>query len=503
MLIAIAVFSMSILLAQNNVEKVFALTVSQASVGNLGGSGLNMVYSSSLGRYVLNFGSGVIKTVNPSTHAVAQITLTISGSDNTFNSGIYCESGLCYTSSFGLGNPDVIYQFNPITGTVSDTFTVGCTGDGTDIEITGCEAVGTTVLDNSRLDDGWHSAACEVGGFRVLFKVTGQQIGVCNSSGISGTLVGVEVIGTNVVTTASVATNAFRVFNINTGVQSCVANINLLGGALGQMTQYNGFVYFTSGTTTVSKYNTSCVAQTGITNHGLTTTINGLTPVASQGVFAIRSTTTVAFMNLSSANISVLAYSVALNATDTQTSHRRDTMPLAGNQLGTLVDTSTATDLIVFIDLAPAEEEEEGTSDFCAIAGNENLLRCRLEEQGGALGGNFQGNPFDVSNSTSNILIQTGFLSGDDTNPATNGTGYLILAIALVIVNGLLWVATSGGAFTRANLFLPALISLVVVAGFTIAGLVDATVLIISIVVLVALAAPRVFERLAGGGSTE
>lgn len=143
----------------------------------------------------------------------------------------------------------------------------------------------------------------------------------------------------------------------------------------------------------------------------------------------------------------------------------------------------------------------DDTSAFCQIQANQNLLRCRLEAQGGALGGNVTNNPFDIPTSGSNILIQTGILDGSDTNPATNGTGYLILSVALIIVNGLLFVATHGEAFTRSNLFLPALISLLVVAGFTIASIVDATVLIISIVVMVALAAPKIRDTLGGRGT--
>jgi len=149
--------------------------------------------------------------------------------------------------------------------------------------------------------------------------------------------------------------------------------------------------------------------------------------------------------------------------------------------------------------------EQSASEAFCEIPANESLLRCRLEEQGGALGGNFANNPFDISNSSSSILIQVGFLDGSDDNPATNGTGYLLLAIALVIVNTLLWIGTGGAVFSRSSIFLPALVSLVIVMGFTVGGLVDATALIISILALVALSAPKIVEIISssrGGGST-
>lgn len=150
-------------------------------------------------------------------------------------------------------------------------------------------------------------------------------------------------------------------------------------------------------------------------------------------------------------------------------------------------------------------ETAGGSTGFCQNPANSALLRCVLEAQGGALGGNFANNPFDISQSSSNLLIQVGFLDGSDDNPATNGTGYLILAIALIIANVLLFIGTDGRAYQSASLFLPALISLVIVAGFTIGGLVDATVLIISIIVVVALSTPKIVSIVGGargGGDT-
>lgn len=159
-------------------------------------------------------------------------------------------------------------------------------------------------------------------------------------------------------------------------------------------------------------------------------------------------------------------------------------------------------DVIMLMSAEVPDEEEEEISEFCQDPNNEDLLRCKLENQGGALGGDFTNNPFDISSSSSNILIQTGFLDGSDTNPATNGTGYLLLGIALLIVNVLLWVGTSGEAFRSNTLFLPALISLFIVMGFTVASLVEPTVLIISIVVVIALASPKIISIINRGDSS-
>lgn len=449
-LIALAVFSIVILLANGNIDKVYALSVSQVGVGNLGASGLNVVYMASIDRYVLNFGSGVIKLINPTTHAVSEYTLSGLAPDNTWNAGIYCDTTYCYTSSFGAGNPDHIHQFAPLTGTTIEKLTVGATGDGTDIEIAGAEAIGTSVLDNSRLDDGWHMASCETGGFRVIFKISGEQIGVCNASGISGTLIAVEQIGNSLVTTASVATNALRVFSLATFAQTCVANINLSSGALGTMVAYSSSAYIVTATTTVSKYDTSCVAGTGITNHGLTTAINGLTPVENQGVFGIRSTTTVAFMNITSANISVLSYSVSLNNTDTQTTHRRNTMPLATefNQLGTAIDTSTASDVFVFITLAESDDDDDNDGSSGAtngICNNGTALDC--------VGGNNSVGglavltaPFNATTIGNTIGQGVGIVDPNNDDVTTNGVG-----LAYMLMMGVFFAGTLASTISALN----------------------------------------------------
>jgi len=93
-----------------------------------------------------------------------------------------------------------------------------------------------------------------------------------------------------------------------------------------------------------------------------------------------------------------------------------------------------------------------------------------------------------------------------DSNPATNGLGILIFIASIFVIVGMFYWATGRDAF-HMPLFIWILIIIALSAFFTIIGIIDPVFLIISIIAIVALAAPKVLSALRGntfgGGSTE
>jgi len=141
--------------------------------------------------------------------------------------------------------------------------------------------------------------------------------------------------------------------------------------------------------------------------------------------------------------------------------------------------------------------QPSSTSSFCQTPGNENLLRCRLEAQGGALNGTWAGNPQSLTSGASGLLIQAGFLDGSNTDPKTNGTGYIFLALAILFFNLLLMLLSR--RFTHEiPFYVYFIMTMTIIMLFVVAGMTDVVVLIIAIVAIVALAAPRAVNLIGG-----
>ena len=149
-----------------------------------------------------------------------------------------------------------------------------------------------------------------------------------------------------------------------------------------------------------------------------------------------------------------------------------------------------------------------GQSNFCAQPENADILICRNGGNGeaGSAGAFIIGN---VSQGTGIVGIgcNLGFVDCVS-NPdiKTNGLGLLIFTASIFVVVGMFYYLAGRHAFEM-PVFIWILIIIALSAFFTITQVIDPVFLIISIVVIVALAAPKVLGALRGntfgGGSTE
>ena len=135
------------------------------------------------------------------------------------------------------------------------------------------------------------------------------------------------------------------------------------------------------------------------------------------------------------------------------------------------------------------------TDAFEACLANPETLFCRLQSQGGA----FSGPTELLSTQFNTIAIQTGIIDGSNPDIKTNGVGYLLLIIAIGIMIGIMWVA-SRGQLTEIPTFIWFIGIIALVASFTFMNMVDATILIIAIVVVVAFATAKARNVFGGGG---
>lgn len=490
-LIALAVFSIVILLAQNNIEKVFALTSHTIEYDDTCNSeGIDFV--STVARYIVLCTNGEVATVNQATHTVTEFSLPAPKTNFIYWSW-QCTSGLtCYVTeiSVAIDNDDeYIIEFSPVGGgaVISNT-TVTHSG------LTEGFASNFADIDNA---GGWFPVLCDDNDY-ILINPSLAQTGTCDGSNFGTSFI--TTVHTNpqdstkIAVTTSAGTNSFRIWNAG-GSQVCQLNFASSGNIARNTVLSEWLVKLGNVVWRV----TDACAGTGTVTHGLSGTLRHIEVNNVREELFVTDNADVKILN---STISTYPQLLTLDAIDDSNAVSRGTV--GTNDYAIIFDAGgVGESQIQLWELSEVEEEdEEEPSEFCSNPANEDLLRCRLEEQGGALGGNFQGNPFDVSNSTSNILIQVGLLDGSDTNPATNGTGYLLLAVGLIIANVLLWVGTGGQVFTSSNLFIPALISFVIIGFFTVAGLVEPTILIISIVVLIALASPKIISIIQRGSST-
>lgn len=175
--------------------------------------------------------------------------------------------------------------------------------------------------------------------------------------------------------------------------------------------------------------------------------------------------------------------------------------PIAYNSVGDSIGCSNFTsDTFRMIFLGAPPSGGGGITEFCQLPENENLLRCVLERNGGALGSNQTSNPIAIETSFCGILIQTGFLDGSNLDHKTNGCGYIMLAITLLIVNSLMVITAIGIAhrFDAIPLFMYLIVTLAIMAGFVLAEWTDVTFFIITVVAIIALASPKIIQTIQG-----
>jgi hypothetical protein len=145
----------------------------------------------------------------------------------------------------------------------------------------------------------------------------------------------------------------------------------------------------------------------------------------------------------------------------------------------------------------------------CDLPENTNILICRLGGDG-TLG---SAGAFVIGNTTTGTgILGTGCSIGlvdctADSNPQTNGLGLLIFLASLLLIVGFFYATMGTGAFSI-HPFIWVMIIIVDAAFFTLTGIIDPVFLILAIIAIIALAAPRLKDVVSrgtsfGSGSTE
>jgi hypothetical protein len=141
---------------------------------------------------------------------------------------------------------------------------------------------------------------------------------------------------------------------------------------------------------------------------------------------------------------------------------------------------------------SPPDDGGDTAGVDCNDPANANILTCRLGGDG-SLGGAGDFIVGDGSEGTgmSGIICAVGLVDcSEDDNMQTNGVGYILTVIALAVMVGVMWVA-SRGAIGDVPVWIWFIASLGIVGFATIAEWIDPTFLVLSIIVIVALATAK------------
>ena len=496
-LITLAVFSMVILLCQNNIEKIYAVTILTVTHGT---SGNVTIYTMpAISSYVVRGTSGVNYKVINVNGAVSSVNLPTPFGSNAYGSEFDCSGTICqvYEVCVPCGAPNAyIVTFTALTGVVTGNTTIPLTG-GTGTEFSALSATGSSSM--------YFGATCASGN-TILIKSDLTRLGECAGTmnfAIS-TIKDVKVNGPyTAVSTSSGGTTAFSVWNGGSRV-CAVALINagdIAVTATGWLLRHGN---------TVSRLNNSCTVA-GTLSHGLTT-LTGLNINVGRGEIYVRGDGFVQVMNttdftkmyrldlLDSTAPPILFHNMAVNINNAQ-------LAVVYDDSGTGAKKAT---IYRLSDVATGGggTGNNGTVGFCDIPANAFILICRNGGNGesGSAGAFIIGN---VSQGTGIVGIgcSLGFVDCvSNPDVKTNGLGLLIFIASIFVVVGMFYYFSGRHAFEM-PLFIWIVLIIALSAFFTITQIIDPVFLIISIVAIVALAAPKVLGVLRGntfgGGSTE
>jgi len=166
------------------------------------------------------------------------------------------------------------------------------------------------------------------------------------------------------------------------------------------------------------------------------------------------------------------------------------------NTTHTFVTCNSATNSIVIdntvSDFVPTFDPNDTT---CENPANANLLRCRLGDD--ELTGVGEEVGAGIADLACNVIFAD---CSEDTNPATNGIGLLIFIASIFVIVGMFYYAIGTEAF-HIPIFIWIVIILALSAFFTLTGLIDPVFLVLSVVAVIALAAPKVIGVIRGGNT--
>jgi len=433
---AIALFSIFILLAQNNVEKIYAITHTDITLSagtyytDVGGSFFYLLNDKSSGT------TDTISKINPITGAIIWTT-TI---DTRVNTGVYhwsfnvngmsCVSSYCWVSliSSNATMPNQVHRYNANTGafmaynnltntldidgqsmfaTGNQVFYARVTSGSTraiflmqdtylstsNVEIAGYSSIGSTAIKDLYYDSGAQRVAIirDDGNFQLWNTNTGTS--VCTLSGVGSWVNGGGIAFNS-------ATNQWLVSNDSSNVilriSSACAHLGNISG-FGEA-NYTLDVFLDSGRGEIIT----------ITSSASSTKLVGIdsTSFAKKWEYSIGST-------------ALRDYMTYMNSLDT-----------------VLIAKGDSTARLVRLDESLNTGDESTTDDGESDTGNSVDGRCGTGTALDCVGdrdliNRITGAP-SIANVTNDLLVSIGIIDGDNTDIKTNGTGlFLMLALGL------------------------------------------------------------------------
>lgn len=420
-IIALALFAITILLTQNNVNLVYALALSNITLG-FQDTGSATWYMPTANKYVVSRTATQFMTVDPQTHTTALVNKPSPPVGTTMSATTGCNNlDTCYSIATQAGLPDYIVTFRPSNGAEVTTYCVN-------IDSTGCGTYPVIVIAGlsgvtSVLNDGFMSGSCTSGSGIIVIRFNGAVYGDC-----AGTRVGVAVLrynGGNNFAGIDDTANKLEIWSLTTATKVCEVN----GIDTKTLEFYNDNWYPVIGTTTINKYSQTCVAGTGITGHGLTNQILDLDVNTNENLFSIKDTQNIALMNLTSTNISTRVATVNIGQTDTMTvGPNRGSYAVEQHQYGFMSKVTGTDNKFFFLDLGAPDEgaEEGGNNQVNGFCGNGTLRDCMGDSN--ALSGLVPANQ-NITSVGTTIGQGIGIINPNDENPKTNGVGLFLMLI--------------------------------------------------------------------------
>lgn len=314
-IIALVIFSITILLANNNIEKAFALTLSDTVVG---ADGIRMKYNAGRDAYEIfrnTLDAEGMQFVDANTKAITTMNFpqpTAAGSYVASD----CDSTSCFVVYGTSSGADRILRLSIPSGSVLANQTNNFSGmEGSLLSIikinSGSVFVGAVCSDSDRILLVLSATLTETG-----------RIGDCAGTNI-GNNIGIfdmQISGTRIALTTSALNNGFQLWNTG-GSNVCkglpaYSNENT-NGAIARNSASSTWLVTTDSSQRVDIINDSCSDTGDITSaqHGLTTTLRGIDTSDTRDEIYIVSTTTVAVMDLDSPSSLLFSFSTGGDAT--------------------------------------------------------------------------------------------------------------------------------------------------------------------------------------------
>jgi hypothetical protein len=475
-------------------HNAYALTIHDVTQNNTPDS---MQYITGLDRYI-SINAGNVRITNPITYTVqTSYSLTVTADE------VACGASVCYVvANGGSNNVQWILGFNPLSGATiyNATFDFSASGGAYSAVNDMVGGTNSMVVSGSNV---YAYAICDAGNYVMVVASGSSQaglIGDCAGTNFgTGTSLSLVSFSNKIaITTDSASVNGFQIW-LTSGGRVC-QGVSFTAGTAGHLaySAETDKIYRTSASSQrvdIMNVNT-CVDEGDITSaqSGLTTVLRGIEVNDDRDELYIQSTTTVAVMNLTST--SNLLYTFATGG-DSSTPRFKTATSEEYVQYATVYDTTMR---IVQLDSVEPAPSSTGGID-CNLPQYADILICRLGGTGtlGSAGAFVVGN---VSQGTG--LLGLGCSMGvvdctTDDNPQTNGLGLLIFIASIFVIVGMFYRSLGAKQTVSIPVFVWVIIIIALSAFFTITQLIDPVFLILSVLALVALAAPAILKQVRGG----